>query len=150
MQIQVHTDAHIEGGEAFVQWVETEATEKLARFRDRVTRVEFHFSDTNGDKSSDKHKRCVVEARLSGLPALAASHQAATLADAFGGATAKLRHALEGSVERHKGRHSRDTIRGEGHGEAEAAQVADAVDSADLFVTEDPDTPKLAGRAGDS
>ena len=131
MRIQVHTDAHIEGRDDFLQWVEAEAAEKLARFRDRVTRVEIHFSDTNGDKSSDKHKRCVIEARLSGLPALAASHQAATLADAFSGATSKLKHALEGSVERLKGRHGRDSIRGEGHGDVNAVDAADGADFPD-------------------
>ena len=130
MQIQVHTDAHIEGRDAFVRWVEAEATEKLARLRDRITRVEIHFSVTNGDKSSEKHMRCVIEARLSGLPALAASHQAATLADAFSGATAKLRHAMEGSVERIKERHGRDSIRGEGHDVVEHAQAADNMDEA--------------------
>ena len=137
MQIQVHTDAHIEGRDALVRWVEAEATEKLARLRDRVTRVEIHFSVTNGDKSSEKHMRCVIEARLSGLPALAASHQAATLADAFSGATAKLRHAMEGSVERIKDRHGRDSIRREGHAEAESVAGADRADDAADDAAED-------------
>ena len=140
MQIHVHTDAHIEGRDDFLQWVQAEAAEKLARFRDRVTRVEIHFSDTNGDKSSDKHKRCVVEARLSGLPALAASHQAATLADAFGGAASKLKHALEGSVERLKGRHGRNSIRGEGHGDLDTADGADGADFPDSDGSELPKT----------
>ena len=68
MQIQVNTDDKAEGREALLKWVEAEAAEKLARFRDRVTRIEVHLSDSNGAKSGEKDKRCVMEARPTGLP----------------------------------------------------------------------------------
>ena len=115
MQIQVNTDDKVEGREALLRWVEAEAGEKLARFRDRVTCVEVHLSDSNGEKSGERDKRCVMEARLAGHPPLAVSHDAATVADAFGGATDKLKHALDNTFERLKDRHGRESIRGEGH-----------------------------------
>ena len=115
MQIQVNTDDRVEGREALLKWVEAEVAEKLARFRDRVTRIEVHLTDSSGDKSGVKDKRCVMEARATGLQPLAVSHEAATVADAFGGATEKLKHLLDHSFERSKDRHGRDSIRGEGH-----------------------------------
>ena len=115
MQIQVNTDAKVEGREALLKWVEVEVADRLARFRDRVTRIEVHLSDSNGDKSGVKDKRCVMEARPTGLPSLAASFEAATVADAFTGATEKLKHLLDHTFDRSKGRHGRETIRGEGH-----------------------------------
>lgn len=114
MQIQVHTDVNVEGREALLRWVEAEAAEKLARFRDRVTRVEVHLSDSNAEKSGPGDKRCVMQARLTGQPPLAVSHDAATVADAFGGAADKLKHALDSTFERSKDRHGRDSIRGAG------------------------------------
>ena len=115
MQIQVNTDAKVEGREALLKWVEVEVAERLARFRDRVTRIEVHLSDSNGDKSGVKDKRCVMEARPTGLQPLAVSFEAATVADALTGATEKLKHALEHALERSKDRHGRESIRGEGH-----------------------------------
>ena len=115
MQIQVNTDDKVEGREALLKWVEVEAAEKLARFRDRVTRIEVHLSDSNGEKTGTRDKRCVMEARPTGLQPLAVSHEAATVADAFAGATEKLKHALDHALERSKDRHGRETIRGDGH-----------------------------------
>ena len=115
MQIQVNTDDRVEGREALLKWVEAEVAEKLARFRDRVTRIEVHLTDSSGDKSGVKDKRCVMEARATGLQPLAVSHEAGTVADAFGGATEKLKHLLDHSFERSKDRHGRDSSRGEGH-----------------------------------
>ncbi len=115
MQIQVNTDDKVEGREALLKWVEAEVAEKLARFRDRVTRIEVHLSDSNGAKSGEKDKRCVMEARPTALQPLAVTHEAATVADAFTGATEKLKHLLDHTFERSKDRHGRETIRGEGH-----------------------------------
>ena len=123
MQIQVNTDANVEGREALLKWVEVEVAERLARFRDRVTRIEVHLSDSNGDKSGIKDKRCVIEARPTGLPPLAASFEAASVADAFTGAAEKLKHLLDHTFERSKTRYGRDSIRGEGHAPDAAGKV---------------------------
>ncbi len=47
MQIQVHTDNHIHGREEIVALVETSVEGAVGRFRDRITRIEAHLSDTN-------------------------------------------------------------------------------------------------------
>ena len=115
MQIKVHTDAHIEASEAFSRWVESELSDKLARFRDHITRVEVHFADDNADKSGNQDKRCLLEARLAGHDPVAVSHHAPKVADALGGSMDKLRRALDSTIGRLRDQAGRESIRGDGH-----------------------------------
>jgi ribosome-associated translation inhibitor RaiA len=115
MQVKVHTDAHIEGREAFARWVETELADKLSRFRDHVTRVEVHFADDNADKSGDQDKRCLLEARLARHEPGAVSHHAPKVADALIGSIDKLRRALDSTFGRLRDQAGRESIRGNGH-----------------------------------
>ncbi len=110
MQIQVHTDDHIQGGESLAQWIQQEAASRLARFRDHVTRVEVFLSDVDGGKGP-ADKRCVIEARPAGRQPVATHAEAPKVADAFTAATEKLVRALGDDIERAKDRHGRDTIR---------------------------------------
>lgn len=114
MQIQVHTDAHIEGRDAFSRWVETELADRLSRFRDHVTRVEVHFADDNADKSGNQDKRCMLEARVAGHEPVAVNHRAPKVADALTGAIDKLRRSLDSTIGRLRDSAGRASIRGEG------------------------------------
>jgi hypothetical protein len=109
MQIQVHTNDHIQGGESLVRWAQDEAAQRLARFREHVTRVEVFFVD--GGKSGTADKRCVIEARPAGRQPVAAHAEAAKVGDAFAAAADKLVRALGDDLERAKDRQGRDTIR---------------------------------------
>ncbi len=109
MQIQVRTDDHIQGGESLTQWIEQEATTRLARFRDLVTRVEAYLTDANASKPGSKH--CVLEAKLVGRPPVAVNATADKLADAFTAATEKLVRALDTELGRQRD-HGHETIRG--------------------------------------
>lgn len=111
MQIQVHTNDHIQGGESLVRWAQEEAATKLARFREHVTRVEVFFSDVDGGKSGTADKRCVVEARPAGRQPVAATAEASKVADAFAAAIDKLLRSLGDDLERAKDRNGRETIR---------------------------------------
>ena len=111
MQIQVHTDDHIQGGESLARWVQEEATAKLARFREHVTRVEVFLSEVDGGKSGAADKRCVIEVRPAGRQPVATRAEAAKVADAFTAAVEKLVRALGDDIERAKDRNGRDTIR---------------------------------------
>ena len=51
MQIQVHSDNHIEGSARLVDWVSGSVADKLDRFDDEVTRVVVHLNDENGVKA---------------------------------------------------------------------------------------------------
>ncbi len=111
MQVQVHTDNKIQGGESLAQWVQKETLERLARFRDQVTRVEVFLSDEDAGKSGANDKRCRAEARPAGRPPVTVTADADKLADAFTGAVDKLVRALDADMGRSKDRNGRDTIR---------------------------------------
>ena len=113
MKIQLNTDEHVQGDDSLAEWAERELNDKLARFRDHVTRVEIHLSDVNASRVSDADKRCKLEARLAGRQPVAVSHDAGKLADAFLGAVAKLVRALDTDLGRVRDAHGRDSIRGE-------------------------------------
>ena len=82
MQVQLNTDSHVQGAESLAAWVETELKDKLARFRDQITRIEVHLSDINGERVGGDEKRCLLEARLTGRQPVAVSHNADKVADA--------------------------------------------------------------------
>lgn len=112
MQIQLNTDDHIEGTEALAAWVDGELKDKLARFRDQITRIEVHLSDTNAGRAGDADKRCKLEARLTGRSPVAVSHDAAEVAMALRGAIDKLLRAVDTAVGRARDAHGRESIRG--------------------------------------
>ena len=96
MQVQVHTNDKIQGGESLAQWVQQEVSTKLARFKESVTRVEVFFSDSDGaSKSGAQDKRCVIEARPAGRQPIAANAESAKVADALTAALEKLQRGLE-------------------------------------------------------
>ncbi len=95
MQVLVNTDHHITGDETLTQRVETLVNDELGRFGERITRVEVHLNDVNGDKLGDRDKRCMMEARLAGLKPIAVSHQAPTLLEAMETAAEKLARAID-------------------------------------------------------
>jgi ribosome-associated translation inhibitor RaiA len=99
MQVNVETDNHIDGREALAAHVQSVIADVLGRFADHVTHVEAHLGDNNSaEKSGASDKRCLLEARLTGVKALAVSHGAETLHQAVDGAAGKLKHALQSAL----------------------------------------------------
>ena len=94
MQIQVHSDNHIEGSARLVEWVSASVTSKLERFDDELTRIVVHLHDDNGQKAGAQDKRCHIEARPKGLQPLSVTHKAESLEQALDGAIERLNHAL--------------------------------------------------------
>lgn len=91
MQIQVNTDRTVEGGDQLVEMVEGKVQAALDRFADRITRVEAHLSDVDGEKrGGDPDKRCVLEARPAGKPPVAVTGVGDTLAHACDDANRKM------------------------------------------------------------
>jgi hypothetical protein len=110
MHIQLNTDSHIVGSEELKKQVDEIVFAALERFRDRLTRVEVHLTDENSpQKVSENDKRCVMEARLAGIPPIAVTADAASIEQSVNDAAEKLRSALEsrvGKENRAKGRTS--------------------------------------------
>jgi ribosome-associated translation inhibitor RaiA len=100
MQILINSDHHIKGGESANETVESIVQAAVDRFSDRITRIEVHLSDTNGPKHGDREKRCVMEARVSGIRPVAVSHEAPNLLSAVEGAAEKLKRSLEHTLAR--------------------------------------------------
>lgn len=108
MQIQVNTPEGA-GGADLIASVEQAVTGAIGRFGAHLTRVEVHLGDVNAEKGGARDKRCLVEARPTGMAPIAVSHQAATVPMAMNGALGKLGRALDTALASrtdHKGRHS--------------------------------------------
>ena len=101
MQVQIHTDHHIEGTEAMHKWASTAVKEALLRFSDKISRVEVHLSDENGGKkTSPENKQCTLEARFEGHQPLSVKHHATSLNQALDGAADKLVRLIDHTMGR--------------------------------------------------
>ncbi|MBS7457503.1 HPF/RaiA family ribosome-associated protein [Coralloluteibacterium stylophorae] len=105
MQVQTNTDSNIQGRESIAEHVEQVLESTLARFRDRITRVEVHLSDVNAGKGGDDDKKAVMEVRPAGAAPTVVSATAGNLRDAIKGAAAKLVSALEHSLGKQSNHH---------------------------------------------
>ncbi|MCU0227028.1 MAG: HPF/RaiA family ribosome-associated protein [Bryobacterales bacterium] len=90
MRIQVNSDKTVDVNDGLKLAVKTHMKKSFDRYGDRVTRVEVHLSDLNGNRGGDMDKRCLLEVRPAGMDPLAVTHQAATVDDAWKGATRKM------------------------------------------------------------
>jgi ribosome-associated translation inhibitor RaiA len=95
MDVLVNTDRNVEGHEALAESVEASIRHGIARFSERLTRVEVHLSDENSHKHGADDKRCVMEARIAGRQPTAVTHNAPDVDKAVAGAIDKLRRALD-------------------------------------------------------
>lgn len=100
MQVLVNSDHHILGTQGLTRKVEDVVHDALARFEDRITRVEVHLNDVNSHKLGDTDKRCMMEARVGGLKPIAVTSQAGTVGEAIDAAADKLLRALEHTLGR--------------------------------------------------
>ena len=72
MQVQVHADDSIQGGDSLSQWAQEEVTAKLSRLKEHVVRVEVFFSSVDALKAGGgPGKKCVLETRANGRPPVA-------------------------------------------------------------------------------
>jgi ribosomal subunit interface protein len=95
MQIQINTDHRISGSPQVAGRVQALVRDTLDRYSDRITRVEVHLNDLNGEKSGANDKRCQMEARIGGLGPISVNHEAENLNLAIDGAMEKLERAIE-------------------------------------------------------
>ena len=100
MQILINTDRNIDGREALADEVSAVVASALGQASDDITRVEVHLSDENGDKSGQRDKRCMMEARIEGRQPLAVTDQAESLEQAVEGAAGKLARLIESTFGR--------------------------------------------------
>lgn len=94
MKIQINTDHNIEGREPLVEKIEKMVGGGLSRFSDRLTRVELHLSDVNGERSGDG-TRCVLEVRPNGLDPVVTTDEDDTIDKAVHSAIHKMVSLLD-------------------------------------------------------
>lgn len=75
--------------------IKAEVQRRLARFEDRLTRVEIHFEDVNADRGGACDKRCLMELRPSGSAPIAVSDCSSEVGPSLAGAAAKAVSALD-------------------------------------------------------
>ncbi|MEP7204127.1 MAG: ribosomal subunit interface protein [Ilumatobacteraceae bacterium] len=111
MHTEVTTDHNVDGSEEMIRQVVAEVDAALARFSDRLTRVEVHLGDENASKGGSADKRCMLEARPAGQQPVAVTHHDATVSDALTGALRKLGNLLESKFGRIDDRRGAPTVR---------------------------------------
>ncbi|WP_027016956.1 HPF/RaiA family ribosome-associated protein [Comamonas composti] len=126
MQVQVHADDSIQGGESLAQWAQAEINAKLARLKDYVVRVEVFLTGVDALKTTGgPGKRCVLETRATGRPPIAVNAEAEKVKDAFSAAMEKLRRAVETDLDKLKDKKGRESVRGvEGDASIQAEEGA--------------------------
>jgi hypothetical protein len=101
MKIQFNTDKNIEGHERLEIFFTGELEKDLARFEDKITRIEVHLGDENsGDKGGVDDKRCMIEARPAKLQPIAVTAHADTIEKAFFLAAEKIKKTLTTTFEK--------------------------------------------------
>lgn len=104
MQIQLNSDNHITGSPALHQSVQTIIENELKHLADDLTRIEVHLNDENADKKGSADKRCMLEARVTGLQPVTVEHKAPTMELAVRGAAEQLTRALKNTLDKKKDR----------------------------------------------
>ncbi len=113
MQVQVHTDATIQGGDSLEAWAHEEIHSKLARLKEYVVRVEVFLTGIEAMKSTGgPGKKCVLETRANGRPPIAVNAEAEKVKDAFNAALEKLRRAVEADLDKVRDKNLRESVRG--------------------------------------
>ncbi|MCB2077486.1 MAG: HPF/RaiA family ribosome-associated protein [Novosphingobium sp.] len=105
MQVQFNSDSSVMGTENVAERIEAQVRDKLARFEDRLTRLEIHVRDENGPKHGADDKSCTIEARPRGGKPIGVTEHAASVDDAARKAATTLAQRLDrhfGKGERHK------------------------------------------------
>lgn len=103
MQVQFNSDSSVMGTENVAERIEAAVRAKLARFEDRLTRLEVHVRDENGSKHGADDKACTIEARPAGGRAIGVTEHA----DTVDAAARKAATTLAQRLERHLGKADR-------------------------------------------
>ena len=94
MTILFNTDRNLTVHDDFKNKLSSHLSEKLTRFSEHITRLEVHLSDENGHRTGPHDKKCLLEAKVEGRPAVAVSADAQNYELAVDAAVEKLRSSL--------------------------------------------------------
>jgi ribosome-associated translation inhibitor RaiA len=104
MQVQFNSDSSVMGTQNVANRIEARVREKLARFEERLTRLEVHVHDRHRHTHGFDDKACTIEARPRGGRPIGVTENASTVDDAARRAATTLAQRLErhfGKGDRH-------------------------------------------------
>lgn len=104
MYVQINTDNQIRSDADANARLEQRVRSKLRRFEKRLTHVELHVSDINGDKGGED-KRVSIEVRPTGYDPIAVHADAERVDDAVSVAVDKVTRALDHALGRIADKH---------------------------------------------
>lgn len=105
MQFQFNTNSSVMGTQNVAERIEAQVRQKLARFEERLTRVEVHVEDVNSSKHGPDDKHCTIEARPRGSRPIGVTGKAPDVDAAARIAANTMAERLErifGKAERHR------------------------------------------------
>lgn len=105
MQFQFNSDSSIMGTDNVAERIENAVRHKLARYEDRLTRLEVHVSDENARKGGGDDKTCMIEARPRGGRPIGVTEHAGDVDTAARKAASKMGERLDrffGKETRHR------------------------------------------------
>lgn len=105
MQFQFNTDSSMMGTTEVATRIEDQVRHRLARFEDRLTRIEVHATDVNGRKHGSDDVQCTIEARPRGGKPIGVTGKASdvdTAARIAAGTMAERLERVFGKAERHR------------------------------------------------
>lgn len=100
MLVQINTDKNIHGHQRMNAFLDEEIKKELARFDDKITRVEVHLIDENSDKAGKNDKKCTIEARIEKRQPIAVISHGDTPEKAFYDALHKIKRTLSTTFEK--------------------------------------------------
>lgn len=98
MQILVHHDDMIQGGESIHEFARERAEHHLGRFSRHVTNINVHFADENGPKKGEY--RITIEAHFAHRGPVVIHHQGDDLRVAYDLALDKMKRLLNDEIEK--------------------------------------------------
>lgn len=103
MEIITNTDTHIENTTNLRERVTQVLLQELKHVSSAITRVEAHLRDINSERGGASDRKCLLEARVSGLQPIVAEHRAANIELALSGAARQLARAVRSAQEKSAG-----------------------------------------------
>jgi N-methylhydantoinase B/oxoprolinase/acetone carboxylase alpha subunit len=102
MKIQINTDKTLNGDSRMQKYFSSLIEKSFNRFQSKISRIEVHLKDSNGNKKGVNDKICLLEARIKGRKPIAISCEANTLELAFEGGISKMETAMNTIIGRLK------------------------------------------------
>lgn len=105
MFVQISTDNQIVSDAESNERLEQRVRDRLGRFEQRLTHVEVHVSDANGQKGGGSDKKVSIEVRPTGHQPIAAHAEGARIDTAVTAAANKVARALDHTLGKLSDRH---------------------------------------------